>query len=212
LLGVADLEQGARELEDRYGLTALPGGRHPGAGTANMIVPLGSAYLELIAVVDESEVTGGHLGRRVQEAVAAGRTFVSWAIRTDDLEGLQQFLHDEGWQRREIHDGSRKRPDGSMLKWRTLDLGTGALPFAIQWQIPNDEHPGRMEVQHPSGLDTVGDLVLESDAHDERERLHLLLGQDVPFGLRQGPLNGIREVVLTGREGDRRIMEDAASS
>jgi Glyoxalase-like domain len=209
LLGVADLEQGARVLEERYGLKALPGGRHPGAGTANMIVPLGSAYLELIAVVDESEVGAGHLGERVRQAVAAGRTFVTWAIRTDDLDALRQFLIDEGWQRREIRDGSRKRPDGSLIRWRTLDLGAGALPFAIQWQIPESEHPGRTQVGHPSGLDTIGDIVLESDVRDERARLELLLAHDVPFGLRDGPLNGIRELVLTGTEGDRRITEES---
>ena len=207
MLGVADLEQGARALEERYGLKALPGGRHPGAGTANMIVPLGTAYLELIAVVDESEVQQGHLGRRVQEAVAAGRTFVTWAIRTDDLESLRQFLIDEGWQRHEIRDGSRERADGKVIRWRTLDLGSGAMPFAIQWQVPDGEHPGRMEVQHPSGLDTIGDIVLESEVEDERRRLELVLGHHVQYGVRHGPLNGIRELVLTGSEGDERIVE-----
>ena len=207
MLGVADLEQGARAIEERYGLKALPGGRHPGAGTANMIVPLGASYLELIAVVDESEITGGHMGRRVQQAVAAGRTFVAWAIRTDDLEALRQFLHDEGWQRHEIRDGSRKTPDGKTIKWRSLDLGVGAMPFAIQWGMPESEHPGRMEVVHTSGLDTIGDIVLESEVPDERHRLELLLGRDVQFGLREGPLNGIRELVLTGSEGDARITE-----
>ena len=172
-----------------------------------MIVPLGSAYLELIAVVDEGEARAGHMGRRVLDAVAAGRTFVTWAVRTDDLEALQQYLHDEGWQRHPIRDGSRKRPDGKTVSWRALDLGPGAMPFAIQWGVPEDEHPGRMEAAHPSGLDTVGDIVLESEVPDERRRLELLLGRDVQFGLRHGPLNGIRELVLTGSEGDERIVE-----
>ena len=121
-----------RALEERYGLKALPGGRHPGVGTANMIVPLGSAYLELIAVVDEDEARAEQRSRRVRDTVAAGRTFVTWAVRTDDLEALQKFLHEEGWQRREIHDGSRRKPDGKTIKWRTLDLGGGAMPFAIE--------------------------------------------------------------------------------
>jgi hypothetical protein len=132
---------------------------------------------------------------------------VTWAIRTDDLDSLRQFVIDEGWQRHEIRDGSRKRPDGQTIRWRTLDLGGSALPFAIQWLIPEREHPGRMPVQHPSGLDTIGDIVLESNVHDERRRLELLLEHDVQYGLRQGPLNGIRELVLTGAEGDKRIGE-----
>ena len=65
-----------------------------------------------------------------------------------------------------------------------------------------------MEVVHPSSLDTIGDLLLESEVPDERHRLELLLERDVQFGLRHGPLNGIRELVLTGSEGDERIVEE----
>jgi len=54
LLAVADLEAAGREIEAWYGLTSIEGGRHPGWGTANRIVPLGETYLELITVVDES--------------------------------------------------------------------------------------------------------------------------------------------------------------
>src|SRR5262249_37141247 len=52
LIAVTDLAESARRFETEYGLTALVGGRHPGVGTANMIIPLGSEYLELIAAVD----------------------------------------------------------------------------------------------------------------------------------------------------------------
>ena len=55
LIAVADLADVAREIEARYGLASVEGGRHPGWGTANRIVPLGETYLELIAVVDEAE-------------------------------------------------------------------------------------------------------------------------------------------------------------
>ena len=37
------------------GLTVLEGGRHPGRGTANLIVPFGRQYLELLCIVDEDE-------------------------------------------------------------------------------------------------------------------------------------------------------------
>ncbi|HLN14742.1 MAG TPA: VOC family protein, partial [bacterium] len=57
LIAVPDLAEGARKMEDAYGLRAIEGGRHPGAGTGNMIVPLGTSYLELIAVVDPGEAS-----------------------------------------------------------------------------------------------------------------------------------------------------------
>src|SRR6266850_2403837 len=81
LLPVADLEEGARRLYERFGLRSVAGGRHPKVGTANMIVPLGSQYLELIAIVDPQEAEASRLGRRLEPAAdhrrlaeAAGRS------------------------------------------------------------------------------------------------------------------------------------------
>jgi hypothetical protein len=42
-------------MEGRYGLASIEGGRHPGWGTANRIIPLGDAYIELVTVVDDEE-------------------------------------------------------------------------------------------------------------------------------------------------------------
>ena len=75
LLPVADLEEGARKLYERFGLRSIAGGRHPKVGTANMIVPLGSQYLELIAIVDPQEAEGSRLGRRLAHALKEGRTW-----------------------------------------------------------------------------------------------------------------------------------------
>ncbi len=52
LIAVTDLAAAAEELEARYGLASVAGGRHPSWGTANRIVPLAETYLELVAVID----------------------------------------------------------------------------------------------------------------------------------------------------------------
>jgi hypothetical protein len=39
ILGVADLDRGCREFENLTGVQPRPGGRHPGAGTRNALVP-----------------------------------------------------------------------------------------------------------------------------------------------------------------------------
>ena len=56
LIGVTDLAAAARELEARCGLVSLSRVvvNHPHWGTANRIVPLGTSYVELVAVVDEA--------------------------------------------------------------------------------------------------------------------------------------------------------------
>ena len=59
LIAVAVLATAASEIEARYGLASIEGGRHPGWGTANRIVPLGDTYLELIAAGGSRVSSGG---------------------------------------------------------------------------------------------------------------------------------------------------------
>jgi Glyoxalase-like domain len=65
LLAVTDLAATAWELEARCGLASVEGGRHPDWGTANRIVPLGTSYLELVAVVDSPAAADSSFGRWV---------------------------------------------------------------------------------------------------------------------------------------------------
>lgn len=160
LVAVRDLNDAASRFEREHGLVALPGGRHPGAGTANMIIPLGSTYIELIAVVDESEAQTLPRSRRVAEALEAGGTFAAWAARTEDMDGLRVALEKEGWDLPPVNPGTRVRPDGVRLEWRTQELVAGAapsvLPFVIEWRVPAGSHPAEAAATHPSG---AGDIV-----------------------------------------------------
>src|SRR2546423_7910204 len=105
--GVDDLDRAAEEVQERYGLASVPGGRHPGWGTANRIVPLGDAYIELIAVVDEQEAAGSGFGRWVASA-PAGRPF-GWAVRTDDIAAVAARL---GLR---VDEGARRTAAGTLL-------------------------------------------------------------------------------------------------
>jgi hypothetical protein len=54
-----------------------------------------------------------------------------------------------------VRAGSRQRPDGAMLRWRTLSPWTGAselLPFFIEWD-PAGRHPS---ADAPTGCTLVG--------------------------------------------------------
>src|SRR5438445_13881594 len=107
LLPVADLDAGAQRLYEQYGLQGIPGGRHPKVGTANVIVPLGLQYLELIAIVDQGEAASSRLGGRVARALEQKRPFVAWALRTQDLDALRARLQGAGWDLPPIGEGSR---------------------------------------------------------------------------------------------------------
>jgi hypothetical protein len=150
---VADLQAAGTRFADLRGLGSVEGGRHPGWGTANRIVPLGPNYVELVAAVDRAEAAASYFGRPVMDAVASGERLVGWAVATDHLEPIASRLA------LEIIDGSRTRPDGSTLHWRLAGVAhalfTRALPFFIQWDCPPQLHPGTAAAHHrvtPSGI------------------------------------------------------------
>jgi Glyoxalase-like domain len=129
LVAVDDLEIAAREVEQRYGLASVEGGRHQGLGTANRIVPLGETYLELVAVVDRAEAAASGFGSWVGGAERP--RLLGWCLRTDDLGAVAGRLG------LTIADGSRASPDGTVLRWRMAGLERSAeessLPFFIEW-------------------------------------------------------------------------------
>jgi Glyoxalase-like domain len=211
LLPVADLEEGARRLRERHGLQAIPGGRHPNVGTANMIVPLGRQYLELIAIVDSQEAAASRLGKRITPALDERRMFVDWAIRTRDLDGMRSKLLAAGWDLPPAGEGSRRRPDGQLLHWRTQDANTGAartaIPFVIEWDVPEGLHPGEAAAEHPSGATALRRVVVGArNPARVSEQLQLLLGDSDLYEVRKAASDGILELVLDSPHGDLVIV------
>jgi len=192
LIRVADLDAAVRAFETRYGLSSVPGGRHPGWGTANRIVPLGESYLELVAVVDDAEAAASPFGSWVA-SVAPARPF-GWAVRTEDVDAVAQRL---GLR---TVAGERAAPDGRRLEWRTAGVERAAedpsLPFFIQWG-EGTPFPGAEEVPGTDSVPGTGSgvrLELEGDPN----RLANWLGpHDLPIAVRDGA-PGIARVVLGG--------------
>jgi hypothetical protein len=189
VVAVSDLAAAAADFEARYGLPSVEGGRHPGWGTANRIVPLGDAYLELIAVVDESEAALSSFGRGVAGAVAdRSQRFLGWAVRTNELDGVAERLG------LEVQAKSRDRPDGSVLRWRLAGveqaLAEPCLPFFIEWAgdavLPGRCAPAAGELER---------LELEGDP----ERLAGWLGEhSLPVSV-SGGSPAVRRVVVEAR-------------
>ncbi len=182
ILAVADLAAAAGELETRYGLASVEGGRHAGWGTANRIVPLGEAYLELVTVVDEAEAAESAFGRWV----AAGLRHeparpLGWVARTDRLDEVAGQLG------LTVSAGSRAGRDGRVVRWRLAGVDEAAaepaLPFFVEWG-PRTPLPGRAAAAHPAGAVELARLELQGDP----ERVAAWLGgQPLPIDLRPGP-------------------------
>jgi len=190
LIAVTDLAEAERTFAERHGLVSIEGGRHPGWGTANRIVPLGDAYLELIAVVDEGEAIESMLGRWVAGNATASGHLLGWAVRPPNLDEVAQRL---GF---EAVPGSRATPTGEVIRWRTVGVdhvaGGPPLPFFIERAqgapIPG---AGTAPVATVSRLDIRG----SSDA------LSAWLGDhSLPIRVLAGS-PGIASVVLAGEYG-----------
>jgi len=179
-------------------VASVEGGRHPGWGTANRIVPLGDAYLELVAIVDESEARQSLLGRWVAARRGGLARPLGWAVRTDGLDDVAERLG------LAVHSGSRDLPGGGVVRWRMAGLEQAvaepSLPFFLEW-APGTPFPGRTAAAHPAGAVRIAALELEGDA----DRLAVWLGEhDLPIRVRPGEA-AVAVIELTGASGKRRI-------
>lgn len=200
LFAVDDFATAAARLWDDYGLAAVEGGRHSGWGTANWIVPLGSAYLELAGIIDAETATASAFGRRVAAALAGGGGPFAWCVVPDDLEATAERLG------LEVGTGSRKRPDGSVLSWRSAGLDVAlsdpSRPFFLEWLVPASLHPGAEEVPHrlvPLGISWV------EVAGDDATVRYWLGDDSVPVRLQRGE-PGIRAIGIATRGGPEVVI------
>ncbi|HEY1925012.1 MAG TPA: VOC family protein [Candidatus Acidoferrum sp.] len=133
LLGSSDLDDGIAFVERRTGVRAAFGGVHPGAGTQNALLSLGrNRYLEIIAPDPNQPATDDVRDLRGLE----NPVLVGWAAHPGDIEVFATLLRDKGIEAIGPKPGSRKRPDGRVLNWKTLalkDSAEGLLPFFIEW-------------------------------------------------------------------------------
>ena len=192
IVPVGDLELEATRLKARYGLASVQGGLHPAWGTANWIVPLGDAYLELVAVADSEIAARSAFGRWVAAAIP-GRP-LGWAVRTDSIDAVGRRLGQP------VVPGSRVDPRGALITWRSVGLDIAVrepgLPFFIQWGdgVPL---PGAAAVRHRDGPATLKRVSVAAD----QERLADWLGaHDLPIAV-AGP-SGKWAITLTRRRGD----------
>lgn len=194
--GVQDLETAADRIKQELGLGSVPGGRHPGWGTGNRIVPLGSSYIELLAVVDREEAERDQLGQALLAAVAEGDQFLGWCVSTEDVDAVAKRLD------LSVSPGTRERPDGTVLRWRSAGLDGAlvepSLPFFITWDVPPELHPGRAAADHVVDPEGIAWLEVGGDA----VRLNKWLeGSHLPVRVIGGP-PGVLAIGIAAKSGE----------
>jgi hypothetical protein len=183
LLGTNDLLRGIAWFEERTGVRAATGGSHPGRGTRNALAALGGRhYLEIIAPDPEQPIENLTLNLR---GLTEPR-LITWAALTADIGALAKRLRDRGHAGADPREGSRARPDGRMLRWQTLGVGTdladaeaNPIPFFIQW-ASTSRHPSQ---DAPSGCE----LAAFEFEHPNPKRLESTLSElNIDAVVRQG--------------------------
>lgn len=134
ILAIDDLQKGIELFARETGVRPEFGGEHPGRGTANALVSLGKGrYLEILAPASAEARVDPSWGpiTKHKELVPVG-----WALHARDLAKTVETLRGAGFTVSDPQPGSRKRSDGSTLRWQTAGLSGQQLdlePFLIQW-------------------------------------------------------------------------------
>jgi hypothetical protein len=177
LWGTQDLDAASARMEAE-GLTVVPGGHHVGQGSGNRIVPLGNAYIELMAIDDPEEAAGSPIGRVLLERIT-GEGWIGWAVAVDDLDAVAERL------RTPVLTIEREGLFGRLTGVEQA-LRTPTLPFFIQ----GNARPGEGGT---GGLDYV-------EVAGDRERLHDWLGgAELPLRVVDGA-PALRAVGIGDRE------------
>lgn len=171
IVGVSDLDQAVAKIEQLTGVRPQIGGSHPGRGTRNALLALGTqTYLELLAPdpaqdVHDADVEGL---RKLTKPTVAG-----WAVSAGDADGLRRRAAAAGLKLTPWQPGSRKLPSGATLKWRTFGYAHYAsetAPFFIAWTDPA-LHPARTS---PAGCRYKSLVVSDPSPAQLRRALALL--------------------------------------
>jgi len=174
LLGCNDLQRGIDFVEQHTGVRATFGGVHPGRGTQNALLSLGTLhYLEIIAPdPKQAAVKQFDIITNLKEPALIG-----WAAHVSDIEALAMRLKSAGIAVDGPSAGSRARPDGKMLKWKAMGIGReriGVVPFFIEWSA-DSPHPS---LDAPAGCNLTS-FSATSPKPEELRKTYQRLGLEV---------------------------------
>jgi glyoxalase-like protein len=168
VFGISDLDHGIEWAEKNLGVRPAIGGVHPGVGTRNALLSLGhKKYLEIIAPDPNQSEFKFHLDmRKFSEP-----RLITWGASTNDIETIAKKAKEGSFEIIGPRDGSRTRPDGKILKWKTVvitksfgDQTIEPMPFFIQWSAdsihPSEDSPKgceliSFEIEHPKASELI---------------------------------------------------------
>ena len=125
-------------IGSQIGTAFVDGGIHPTFGTRNFTAPLlNGQYIEVVCPMNHPATDATPFGRAVKMKAEEGGGWLTWVLATDNISEIEEELG------RKAVEGQRKKPNGSLLKWKQLGvlniLEDLQQPFYVQWI--SKEHP-----------------------------------------------------------------------
>ena len=171
-----DLDACVKGFAEMTGVEPRFGGSHPGLGSRNALLSLGSKlYLEIIGPDPAQDLTGTY-GEIFAKLTKPG--MFTLAARSDDLAKTQKTLGEVGLQSPPPFEMGRKLPNGVTLTWRIMAHAPGRahgweFPFFIDWgTVP--AHPAE---DSPKGC-SIKRLVALAPDSAKLERAYRAVGLD----------------------------------
>ena len=175
IIGCNDLDRGIDLVKESTGVRATLGGVHPGRGTRNALLSLGERRnLEIIA----PDPAQREIAHYPQLRSMTDPRLVGWAVHPPDIAAIAKQLRENKVEFTGPDDGSRKRPDGRVLTWKTINLADdrhGLLPFFIEWGA-DSVHPSK---DAPAGCRLEYFEIMSADP-DELSMALKRIGLDLP--------------------------------
>ena len=184
LLGSPDLQSGIDFVEKHTGVRATFGGVHPGRGTQNALLSLGERrYLEIIAPDPAQPGVKNPIASNLHSLTEP--RLIGWAAHPGSVTAFAEKLRAAGIKFEGPTPGSRKRPDGQLLKWQIVslaDTASGLLPFFIEWG-QDSVHPS---VDAPKGCSLLS-FAAETPDPEKLAATLKTLNLDLPVGKAEKP-------------------------
>lgn len=194
IYGTPDLDATLEELEERFGIGASKGGRHPGEGTHNALYSLGPhVYLEIMAP-DPGQPDPDRPRWLGIDDLDQPR-LLTWVAKGTELQSLVTEAAGNGVHLGPALAGSRRQSDGSEIHWHVTDphvmIAGGVVPFFIDWR--ETIHPSRTAAQ---GLTLIGLRGEHPDPGATRKKLAAL---DLDLQVAQAPVPGLVAMIESPR-------------
>lgn len=166
IITVADLQTAVHEYQQR-GYTVTPGGVHASGATHNALICFqDGSYLELLASTGQPPRTDIQ-ATDFSSWLSNGYGLVGYALRSFDLDQDVALIRSQGIQMHEPTVGSRIRPDGKVLQWKSAFIQDKMMPFLIEdltprvWRVPDD----KAAITHANGAIGISVVVYMQDEH-----------------------------------------------